>query len=115
MWARNGNLAGNKMSWQKAMKLVEHLVYEGYSDWRLPTKEELEIFAKQGDSSPSEWFNAHGFSNVQANWYWSSSAYVGFTFLSSYAWYVAMGSGGVGYGNQEYGSYGYVWPVRSGR
>ena len=46
----------------------------GYTDWRLPTKEELQgILASSGSPRiDTEWFL-----NTQANFYWSSSPYVG--------------------------------------
>lgn len=64
MWARNGNIAGKRMTWDEAMSWVKKLNYAGYSDWRLPTIEELEAFVKLGGEIPSEWFNANGFSNA---------------------------------------------------
>ncbi|MCX8522201.1 MAG: DUF1566 domain-containing protein, partial [Rhodoferax sp.] len=46
----------------------------GYTDWRLPTKDELAgIFANSG--SPR--IDTTWFPNTQANYYWSSSPYVG--------------------------------------
>jgi len=36
MWVKNANLAGNKMSWDDAVKWANDLVYAGYDDWRLP-------------------------------------------------------------------------------
>ncbi len=73
MWAKNGNIAGKEMSREDAMNWVKNLNYGGYSDWRLPTYTELVIFVKQAGKRPAEWFNANGYSNVQASWYWSSA------------------------------------------
>jgi len=119
MWARNANIAGKKMDWSDATKWVEgsvfssRLDYAGYGDWRLPTQEELALLAERGGSRPAEWFNANGFNNVQADWYWSGTengSYRGQTELGQ-AGVVDMASGNV------YSSYGknnddYVWPVR---
>jgi hypothetical protein len=44
-WLRDGNLAGKHINWAEAMAWVQTLRIGGYSDWRLPTKEELEAFA----------------------------------------------------------------------
>ncbi|MDD2500820.1 MAG: DUF1566 domain-containing protein [Geobacter sp.] len=110
-WVRNANIAGNTMTWQQAMDWVSKLTYAGYSDWRLPTKDELVAFSKQGGTQPSQWFNGHEFSNVQPSYYWSSSTYTGST---DYAWGVIMDDGGVdNYAKVNY--YFYVWPVRAGQ
>ena len=61
----------------------------GYTDWRLPTKEELEgILASSG--SPR--IDTTWFPNTQAFAYWTSSPYVGY---SGYAWYVYFYDGSV--------------------
>ena len=66
----------------------------GYTDWRMPTKEELQGIVVSG-SSPT--IDTTWFPNTQASYYWSSSPYVGY---SNYAWYVhflngyVYGSGG---------------------
>ena len=66
----------------------------GYTDWRLPTKEELEgILASSG--SPR--IDTTWFPNTQAFAYWSSSPYVG---DSNYAWVVLFSYGYVGYSNR---------------
>ena len=70
----------------------------GYTDWRLPTKEELQgILASSG--SPR--IDTTWFPNTQAFAYWSSSPYVGF---SSYAWLVYFLNGFVDYDNR-YGNF----------
>jgi hypothetical protein len=96
------------MNWFDAMSWVKSLKYVGYSDWRLPTKEELELFSKH---RPSEWFNANGFNTVPSNSYWSSSSYE--IFPTTYAWYVYMLAGYADYSHKT-GNH-YVWPVRAGQ
>jgi hypothetical protein len=108
MWTRYGNIACKEMNWQDAMEWIKTLSHAGYSDWRLPTKEELKAFAKLGGDSPSKWFNANGFKDVQDNSYWSSSTH--YANESSGAWSVGMGYGLVINGSKA--SYSYVWPVR---
>lgn len=79
-------------------------------DWRLPTKSEL-VGITVGDEyirSSQMYF----FTNVQSNYYWSSTTYAGNT---NGAWSVGLYSGGVGSGNKDtYDGY-YVWPVRGGQ
>jgi len=108
MWVRNGNIAGKKMKWKEASNWVQNLNYDGYSDWRLPTKEELYSFAKRGGSFPSEWFNANGFNNVQGPgcWYWCYSEY-----SNPAAFIVTMSNGAPSGDNKE--ELDYVWPVRN--
>ena len=61
----------------------------GYTDWRLPTKEELEgILASSG--SPR--IDITWFPNTQANWYWSSSPYADYAYG---AWGVNFNDGDV--------------------
>ena len=67
----------------------------GFTDWRLPTKEELQgILASSGSPRiDTDWFP-----NTQASLYWSSSPYVG---SSDYAWYVYFGNGYVADGGNR--------------
>ncbi|MGB4600645.1 MAG: DUF1566 domain-containing protein [Trichlorobacter sp.] len=98
------------MIWRQAMEWVKSLRVGGYTDWRLPTREELEAFANQGGERPAGYFNNSGFRDVQAGHYWSSSIYAS----SAYdAWGVYMGYGYVG--SYEKGSHYYVWPVRDAK
>ena len=65
----------------------------GYTDWRLPTKEELQgILASSG--SPR--IDTTWFPHTQVNYYWSSSPYVG---VSHGAWGVGFS---IGYVNGNY-------------
>jgi len=106
MWPRDGNTCAGFMKWDVATTwVVKDLNYAGYNDWRLPSRDELESFAKRGGNRPSEWFNSNGFKNVQACRYWTGTVY-----LSS-AWRVDMLNGELGQGHRRMNSY-YVWPVR---
>ena len=77
----------------------------GYTDWRMPTKEELQgILASSG--SPR--IDTAWFPNTQATYYWTSSSNVG---DANYAWGVGFSIGYVnGYGNRD--SNGHVRLVR---
>lgn len=119
MWTRDANIAGKDMNWDDAFKFIASLneqKYAGYSDWRLPSKEELETlvnFAKgQGITEKfDKYFNKIGFKNVQSFVYWSSTTVAGST---GSAWYVDMDGGGV-YSYYTKTSDYYVLPVRAGQ
>jgi hypothetical protein len=114
MWARNGNLAGQKdwyqaLDWVAALNSGDGLC--GYRDWRLPNLNELESMVNEEKANISDWLNTQGFYSVQASEYWSSSTNAN---LTSYAWAVYIFDGHVSYYNKtDYGNY--VWPVRSGQ
>ena len=63
---------GNKYSWKVAKKVCKELVENGYNDWRLPSKDELNIL----------YFNKSVVGGFADNLYWSSSEYD-----VNYAWY----------------------------
>lgn len=115
MWARNGNLAGGTRTWQGALDYAAALDSGGglcgYSDWRLPNVNELESLVNAEQANSAIWLNDQGFTNVQANWYWSSSSNASYTTL---AWTVYMRYGYVDSLNKSDYSY-YVWPVRAGQ
>ncbi|MFH1957900.1 MAG: Ig-like domain-containing protein [bacterium] len=68
MWPRSGSGAGCNetinLAWSSAMSWAENLVWKGYDDWRLPTKDELKYLYDYGRTYIS--YSTHG--------YWSSSA-----------------------------------------
>jgi len=116
-WAQEAG--SQKMTWGEAHAYLSKLKIGGYSDWRLPSKEELEslltycenrgISLKNGGCA--EYYNEIGFKNVQFRYYWSSTSYAYNPYV---AWIVDMWYGSV---RNYYKSttYLYVWPVRSGQ
>lgn len=72
------NPTGNQYNWENALASVP-TSYCGYSDWRLPTINELRSLvnytANQNNSNPAEWLNSQGFINVQPGRYWSATSY----------------------------------------
>ena len=60
----------------------------GYTDWRLPTKEELQTIVDASRTYPS--INTTWFPNTQSSYYWSSTPNGN---NNNYAWYVYFGNG----------------------
>ncbi len=110
-----GLCTGGATTWQGALNYVACLNtnnYLGHSDWRLPNVNELESIVNDGQSNVATWLNGQGFSNVQWNYYWSSTSYAS---NPSCAWSVFMYDGDVLAFNVAKSYSYYVWPVRGGQ
>ncbi|SJM94719.1 DUF1566 domain-containing protein [Crenothrix polyspora] len=97
--------AATSYSWEQAMNSFKNVDYAGYTDWRVPTREELKtlVYCSSGkthavgektlnacdDNSVSPTIVTAAFPETPA-WFWSSSPYAS---SSSYAWYVFFGYG----------------------
>jgi hypothetical protein len=75
-FSRNGNLAGAEMPWGQALNYTSTLNSSGgicgYTDWRLPNRNELTSIIDRSQKNPAIPLN-HPFTNVNSNYYWSSS------------------------------------------
>ena len=69
-------------TWQEALKYCENLTYAGYSDWRLPNKNELVSLVNYEKYNP-----ASDFPNMTSENFWSSSS------RTSAAWCVLFSNG----------------------
>ncbi|KJU82724.1 secreted protein containing DUF1566 [Candidatus Magnetobacterium bavaricum] len=111
MWTKDANLAGT-VTWQGALDYVASMNSQtgtyGYTDWRLPNKNELSSLIDHGASAPALQYS-HPFVNVQSDSYWSSTTH----YNTPSAWLVSMGDGYV-YGSGKSSNH-YVWPVRAGQ
>ncbi len=114
MWLKDANNANSTKDWSNAFTYIAGLnsgTSSGncnYTDWRLPTVNELETLTYYGMSAPLTWLNSYGFTNVINGLYWTGTTCAGNT---DYAWIVGLNLGGIKYigkGNDSY----YVWPVR---
>ncbi|MBA4374085.1 MAG: hypothetical protein C0402_14635 [Thermodesulfovibrio sp.] len=85
--------------------------YLGHTDWRLPNKDELMSLVSHGGTPLySDWLNSLGFSNVQANSYWSATTVPG---DSSAAWIVNIASAPLPNPRTKTLA-SFAWPVRGG-
>ncbi len=82
-----------EMTWKKAHSAVKKLNTCGFSDWRLPTVEELFLLADRTKHTPA--IDTAFFPNCKSDWYWTSTPAA----LSpdAYAWFVYFDSGGTGW------------------
>jgi hypothetical protein len=122
MWTQDGDSpdpttctagSGHTMTWQEALDYVACInteTYLGHSDWRLPNVNELKSLVNYGETDNAAWLNnaSQGFSNVQVNYYWSSTTLTPPSDTS--AWMVHLSDGQV-YNALKSATYR-VWAVR---
>lgn len=71
---------------------VNSIALCGFTDWRLPTADELQGIVDYGVAFPGPTLNSAWFPNTLADGYWSSSPVVG---SAAFAWNVVIVDGGV--------------------
>lgn len=84
-------------TWKEALSYCENLTYAGYSDWRLPDKNELASLVNYERYAP-----ASDFPDMPSSYFWSSSTYV---YRTNSAWRVYFGSGYVDNYSKTYNIY----------
>jgi len=105
MWEQSGLTA---TSWPGALSYCESLNLGGYSDWRLPDRNELLSLVDHTRYTPA--IDITFFPDTQAFGYWSSTTVAVFP---NSAWYVGFYGGYVLYGVNSYSFY--VRAVRGGQ
>ncbi len=116
--------AASKVTWEEAMQQPRGGSFAGYTDWRVPTKDELRTLVYCSSGRPETWSDTDApcegdfehptidqvaFPVTPDSWFWSSSPDA---YISDHAWYVRFSSGSVN-GYDKSGT-GYVRLVRGG-
>jgi hypothetical protein len=99
-------------NWQESLDYVTCLNvngFLGYRDWRLPNRNELGSLVDYAQVNLAAWLADHGFSGIQAVYYWSSSTSADNPLD---AWGTNMGDGDIDGDDKIYSHH--AWPVRSG-
>ena len=96
-----------RQTFQSARERVAKLTTAGFTDWRLPTVEELFCLADRTRSDPA--IDTGFFPNTPSGWFWSGT--VDASSPSDCAWYVNFGNGSSYWYHQN--SEGFVRAVRS--
>lgn len=125
IWLKKANAFGVR-TWEQALAGAKGLasglagLTDGSKagDWRLPNVKELQSLidfayydpALSSASGTSQWTNGNAFSDVQTDYYWTSTTYSSNT---TDAWYVFLYDGYVGIDDKT-NTYS-VWPVRAGK
>lgn len=127
IWARNANIASiliyrdttGKVTWAEAVNVITNAQglngtsYGGYTDWRLPNIKELHTLVEGQASGPAlsnKAMTDTPFTDIQSDYYWSSTFYADTT---DGAWGMNLVNGSIGSVNRA-GPY-YLLPVRGGQ
>jgi|GEM_PF-2478803 len=104
MWQQE---TADSMTWEEAITYCEALSFAGYTDWRLPNRNELHSIVDYDRYAPA--IDTNAFSDTMSSYYWSSTTNDDHT---DRAWIVNFSSGN-NYSN--YKSYTYSYYVRAVR
>jgi len=87
-WQRHND--GKRRTWRQAGDYCENLSLAGYSDWRLPTKKELQSLLNYGFFRPAVDTAYFAYSHMPDDCYWSATTRV---FVSVSAWKLSFWEG----------------------
>ena len=71
----NAGTPGDDNNTENFIKVLNEANYGGFSDWRLPTREELHTIVIEGMQPPGPTINTNYFPNTSSFFYWSSTTY----------------------------------------
>ena len=116
IWLKNANCFGS-LTWTAALIAINNLaggscaLTDGSKAgaWRLPNRKEIKSLVNRQQVDTSAWLNSLGFSNCQADYYWSSSTVANATIS---AWRLNLLNGYLSTDNKLNNAF--LWPVRSG-
>jgi len=74
IWQDNRFVDSERVNYAQAEKLCKEMRLGGYSDWRIPTIQELLTIVDYKKYDPAI---LDGFSIAESNYYWSSTQYMG--------------------------------------
>ena len=89
MWADNIDTKNLKMNFNEAKDYCNNLSLGGFTDWRLPTKEELYLLTDYGNFYPA---TNNIFQNTASYYYWSYDLWT-FSYRNDYQWVLFTGYG----------------------
>lgn len=107
MWTVGEKKVPNWEAAKSAVTAMNKAKVGGFTDWRLPSVEELFLLADRTKYNPA--IDKDFFPDCESNWYWSSTPAANSP--GDYAWFVIFSSGSAGWSNQGYG--GFVRAVRA--
>ena len=96
-----------KFNWNDAIKIAKETRHAGYTDWRLPTIDELKTLIVKGQQPA---IHQQAFPNTPRSWFWSGSPDAD---VANYACYVNFNNG-YAYNDYRY-YYSHVRLVRGGQ
>ncbi len=109
-WQDDSEAAAIEANWEAAIDYCEDtLALGGYTDWRLPNRNELLSIVDYTRHSPT--INSLVFDNISLSGYWTSTSHTRYT---NYGWTVRFDNGISGYSNDKGREY-YVRCVRGGQ
>lgn len=121
VWPQNANPAldaqlarnsGGRVLWPDALEFVANLnrkAYLGYSDWRLPNRNEFLSLVNYAESTPGVQLNMAGVGAIQEHYWSSGSAAANLTD----AWNVTMRGEVAALNKYDFQFGSYIWPVRN--